>query len=166
MLSSQKMPDSKAGWDSTVGGTAQLGYVTDAGSFSPFLSLLPHLQIQGATLSCSISQKKKKSGGVGGVQRRAGGVIQYVCALHYGKERGWEKRLERAEIYQLCSGCRGAKIALFMAAVVAVVDAKLQQDIQDESRLTQFREELCVFRSREKLQNQARSGHKGVSVLI
>lgn len=51
--------------------------------------------------------------GGGGVQTAAG-VIQYICALHYGKGRGWEQRSEHAEIYGF--GCRGAKIAISGAA--------------------------------------------------
>lgn len=47
-----------------------------------------------------------------------------------------------------------------------MVNAKLQLERQDKRRLAQLREELGCFRSREKLEKQARSGHKGVSALI
>lgn len=47
-----------------------------------------------------LAKKKKKKNQVGrGFSRIASGVIQYIRAVHYGKERGWEKRFERAEIY-------------------------------------------------------------------
>ncbi len=50
-----------------------------------------------------------------------------------------------------------------------MVDAKLQKDRQDDSRLTvQKRVVSCVafFCSRDKLESQARFAHKGVSALI
>ena len=50
-----------------------------------------------------------RGGGGGGVWTAAG-VIQYICALHYGKRRRWKRRSEHAEIYSL--GCRGAEIAI------------------------------------------------------
>lgn len=58
-------------------------------------------------------------GGEGGVEggggvRTAAGVIQYICALHYGKQRRWKQRSEHAEIYGF--GCRGAEIAISAAA--------------------------------------------------
>lgn len=46
--------------------------------------------------------------------RTAAGVIQYICALHYGKQRRWKQRSEHAEIYGF--GCRGAEIAISAAA--------------------------------------------------
>lgn len=72
----------------------------------------------------------------------AGGVIRYICALHYGKRRGWEKCLECAKIYSF--GCSGAKVAVCMAAVV---DGKL---LHNENRFTQFSVE-CIWSTGEIL---------------
>lgn len=46
--------------------------------------------------------------------RTAAGVIQYICALHYGKRRRWKQRSEHEEIYGF--GCRGAEVVISGAA--------------------------------------------------
>lgn len=58
-----------------------------------------------------------EGGGGGGGARTAAGVIQSICALHYGKGKGRELRSEHAEIYGF--GCRGAEITISGAAVAA-----------------------------------------------